>query len=198
MRQYFSKYGDVCDVVAMRDKTGNKSRGFGFVVFKEAESVDRCQAERPHQLLGKIVDTKRAMPKEESLNPDIHCNSKRIFIGGIRRFFTENDLKDYFSNFGEIVDCTIKRDNVSGQSRGFAFITFTDRDIVDKVILSKPHSIKHCVVDVKKALSPEELRQLDENHTSSNNNNSSSGTEYDGENQRIYKHNQEPGIDFID
>ena len=40
-----------------------RSRGFGFVIFANASSVDEAQAARPHMLDGKVVDTKRAVPK---------------------------------------------------------------------------------------------------------------------------------------
>lgn len=40
-----------------------RSRGFGFVTFDRSECVDQLQNERPHELDGKTVDTKRVVPK---------------------------------------------------------------------------------------------------------------------------------------
>nr|CDS15666.1 Heterogeneous nuclear ribonucleoprotein A1 [Echinococcus granulosus] len=46
------------------------------------------------------------------------------------------------------------------ESRGFAFVTFDDTDAVDKVILSKPHSINENKIDVRKALSKDEMNRI--------------------------------------
>lgn len=40
----------------------------------------------------------------------------------------EADVLDYFKRFGEVVDVAIMRDKISGRSRGFAFVTFKERD----------------------------------------------------------------------
>ena len=42
-----------------------KSRGFGFVTFTSSSGVDSVQSQRPHQLQGKKIDTKRNLPKTD-------------------------------------------------------------------------------------------------------------------------------------
>ena len=37
-------------------------------------------------------------------------------------------MENYFKRFGEVVDVSIMRDNMTGRSRGFAFVTFKERD----------------------------------------------------------------------
>ena len=42
----------------------HRSRGFGFITFKEMEMLDEAQKARPHRIDEKDVEVKRAMPRE--------------------------------------------------------------------------------------------------------------------------------------
>lgn len=54
-------------------------------------------------------------------------------------------LKDYFSQFGEVQECTVMRDGASGRSRGFGFLTFKDARTVN-VVMVKEHYLDGKIV----------------------------------------------------
>ncbi|MCI12576.1 heterogeneous nuclear ribonucleoprotein 1-like, partial [Trifolium medium] len=63
-RQYFEAYGLVTDVVVMYDQNTGRPRGFGFITFDTEEAVDRVLHKTFHDLNGKQVEVKRALPKD--------------------------------------------------------------------------------------------------------------------------------------
>jgi len=48
---------------------------------------------------------------------------KKLYLGGVKEPITENDLKDYFSQFGSITDVVVMKDR-DGQYRGYRNIYF--------------------------------------------------------------------------
>ncbi|CAG7827542.1 unnamed protein product, partial [Allacma fusca] len=53
LREYFSKYGEITEVMVMKDPTTRRSRGFGFVTFSDPAAVDKVLAQGTHELDGK-------------------------------------------------------------------------------------------------------------------------------------------------
>ena len=51
---------------------------------------------------------------------------KKLYIGNLNFDTTDEELEGAFSEFGEIVSAIVVKDRVSGRSRGFGFVEFTD------------------------------------------------------------------------
>jgi RNA recognition motif-containing protein len=49
-----------------------------------------------------------------------------IYVGNLSRQAGENELKALFAQFGDVKSLKIIKDNVSGESRGFAFVEMLD------------------------------------------------------------------------
>jgi len=59
----------------------HRSRGFGFITFKEMEMLDEAQKARPHRIDQKDVEVKRAMPREvRYLVVVMHCDVKQAAL----------------------------------------------------------------------------------------------------------------------
>jgi len=57
---------------------------------------------------------------------------KRIFVKGFSPETTENELREYFQDFGTVKESKVVRDR-NGFSKGYAFITFESQEVADQV-----------------------------------------------------------------
>jgi len=90
----------------------------------------------------------RAAEEEESA-PD-WCHPAKLFIGGLPRQTSTQQLRDHFSKHGRVVDCVVMRWS-DGRSRGFGYITYDSSESANEV-LKVPQTLDGRVVDVKRAV----------------------------------------------
>jgi heterogeneous nuclear ribonucleoprotein A1/A3 len=157
LKEHFEKWGEVVDVVVMKDPNSKRSRGFGFITYKEENSVDEAQGSRPHTIDGKKVESKRAVPRTETGRAQSQATVKKLFVGGLGQDIEASHLSEYFGQFGVVENVHVVTEKETGKKRGFAFVEFDDYDAVDKAVLKKDHMINSKRTDVKKALSKDEL-----------------------------------------
>ncbi|KAL4562966.1 hypothetical protein LXL04_026997 [Taraxacum kok-saghyz] len=115
-KTYFDQFGIITDVVVMYDHNTQRPRGFGFITYKSESSVDKVLLKTFHELNGKLVEVKRAVPKELSPGPIRNYGLSRVnsflngysqrtdgrfsSVGGVRGGFPPFSL----SNVGPISD----------------------------------------------------------------------------------------------
>jgi len=57
---------------------------------------------------------------------------KKLYVGNLSFDVNDEELEKNFSPFGEIVSAVIIKDPVSGRSKGFGFVEFSDEDSAKK------------------------------------------------------------------
>ena len=154
LRDFFAVHGEIQEAAVILDKFTNKSRGFGFVVFKDFIGANRSLKFPSVVIDGRTVNLKLAAAEREDggsisgtgkssgpggfsgnrgsgsgMNtqglPAEHIDNRKLFVRGINFQTTLQDLRRVLSVFGNLEECEITTDRVSGKSKGFAFVTFS-------------------------------------------------------------------------
>lgn len=157
VRKHFSQYGTINDCVVVMNQLIGRSRCFGFITYSTPEEADAAMAANPHCVEEQEVEVKRAIAREDANNPDVLANVKKIFVGGVKDHIEPDNLTEYFSQFGVVEKAEIISDKQTGRKRGFGFVFFEDTDSATKAVLTKYHTINGNKVEVKKALTKQEM-----------------------------------------
>jgi len=66
LKELFSEYGEVSEVVIVKDKYSGRSKGFGFITFAEDESAKKAISElNGKEVDGRELKVNEARPREE-------------------------------------------------------------------------------------------------------------------------------------
>ncbi len=68
------------------------------------------------------------------------------------KFLYLDDLRNFFSKYGDVKEACVLFDNNRGASRCFGFVTFDQKETVDLLVKNNNYSIKGKPVDVKQAM----------------------------------------------
>lgn len=69
-------------------------------------------------------------------------DEQQVFVGNLLQDITEDQLRNFFSKYGNIIDVRINRTNQKqGRTPNYGFVTFDDPSIVKKILSMKvsPH-----------------------------------------------------------
>lgn len=171
IQDHFSKYGTITDAIVMY-KDG-KHRGFGFVTFESEDAMHAALAEE-QVIDGRTIDVKQAVREGSAPAPSgkgsfggssggkggkggkggtISMRVDKVFLGGLAPTTFEDTVKDYFSQYGNIIDCIVMKDKESQRSKGFGFVQYDNCDSVEAVMTDYAnHTIEGKWVEVKKAI----------------------------------------------
>jgi len=138
---YFGQYGNMVDKVIMTDRETKESRGFGFITYDNSDVVESVFQSRPHNIDGKEVDVKRAIPKDHN-NSSAHAKVTKLFIGGVGPDMTPECLQTYIdsrhsSDFGTIEKIDLLKDRDTNKNKGFGFLECSSTDFADRLVISE-------------------------------------------------------------
>uniref|UniRef100_A0A915DPG6 RRM domain-containing protein n=1 Tax=Ditylenchus dipsaci TaxID=166011 RepID=A0A915DPG6_9BILA len=132
LKNFFSTFDPNVNCHMAREKETNRLRDFATVTFSSKEALENAIKARPYIIEGMKVN---------ALNDGVR-RSKRcaIFVGGLAYKTTDETLRNFFADFGTVVEATIKRDKETNRSRGFGFVTFSTVKAAQIALANEPYN----------------------------------------------------------
>ncbi|RAH46549.1 putative RNA splicing factor (Pad-1) [Aspergillus brunneoviolaceus CBS 621.78] len=130
---FFEKVGPVKEAQIVKDRVSGRSKGVGYVEFKNEDSVAPAIQLTGQKLLGIpiIAQLTEAEKNRQARNPEASSSNNhaapfhRLYVGNIHFSITESDLQNVFEPFGELEFVQLQKDE-TGRSRGYGFVQFRD------------------------------------------------------------------------
>jgi len=139
---YFGQFGSIANVTIKYNAQTGHPRGFGFVTFSSDGSIDAVLNNGPHSLKNRQIDPRKAKTKPI-------C--KKIFVGGLGSNVIEDEIRQYFGQFGTVEGVELPYDHTRNRRREFCFVIFENEESADKACYEPKQNIGGRDVDVKKA-----------------------------------------------
>ncbi|PAA94432.1 hypothetical protein BOX15_Mlig033043g1 [Macrostomum lignano] len=138
LRTHFSRFGQLDSAVVMMDSVSGRSRGFGFVKFKDpacaAAALQQHQGPDEQQCLdGKTIDVKQSNVRVRGSRAALTRHLK-VFVGGVPPEADAQLVRAQFSQYGRVLDVNLMPDPARQRHRGFAFVTFEDERVVQRLV----------------------------------------------------------------
>jgi RNA-binding protein 39 len=129
--QFFEKVGPVKEAQIVKDRVSGRSKGVGYVEFKQEESVPLAIQLTGQKLLGIpiIAQLTEAEKNRQARNPEATTGNHnsipfhRLYVGNIHFSITETDLQNVFEPFGELEFVQLQKEE-QGRSRGYGFVQY--------------------------------------------------------------------------
>lgn len=134
----FQEYGEIKEILVIRDRITGQHRGCAFVTFYNATDAARV-IDVLHDKFTfpdgrKPVQIKPASEPSNSSAPAITPEQEnKLFVGMTSRNADENSIRELFEGFGEIREIYIIR-NADGSNKGCAFLKFAENESAVRAI----------------------------------------------------------------
>lgn len=128
LRTYFeTNFGPLIMNEIKRDRQTGNSRRFAFIRFLHYKDQMKALAYTKHKLNGQQLRV--ALPDYRDPNCLVELyRENKCFIGRVNETIKASDLREFFSQFGEIEEVSYPK-----KFKGYAFITFADREVAQKL-----------------------------------------------------------------
>lgn len=152
VRNHFGQYGVMGDFY-MPSPPHNKERhkGIAFITYDSPEIAQQVTT-IPHNIKGCDVVVEQAIARAEPNGPALQNGPDdelrptaegyyKLFVAQLPFEVSKQEIEQYFSQFGELMDTYVPQNPATGQSKGIAYVTFNDKPSAMKALNTPPGTI---------------------------------------------------------
>uniref|UniRef100_A0A915CUR6 RRM domain-containing protein n=1 Tax=Ditylenchus dipsaci TaxID=166011 RepID=A0A915CUR6_9BILA len=144
LEKFYSRYGFMLENTLLRDPASKRSRNCAFVSYSAKEEAESALKSRPHTLDGKVIEV---YPHD----PLCKLRGKTLLVGRLPIHVTSRALLKFYSRFGGVLNCKIRRDQTRRTGFLNALVYFTSNDGLNKALSYGPHKFGSKIVSIRKA-----------------------------------------------
>ncbi|XP_051880757.1 RNA-binding protein 34 isoform X2 [Pristis pectinata] len=121
-----------------------------YIVFQQCSNAVRALTRNGYE-----VKTGFNIRVDLASKSDVHDHRRSIFLGNLSYDIQENDVRDHFSECGEVECVRIVRDKESGMGKGFGYVLFQSTDAVTLALKLNNSELKGRKVRVSRSVKKE-------------------------------------------
>ncbi|KAK2363447.1 UBP1-associated protein 2A [Trifolium repens] len=118
----FKEYGEIEDGKVIVYEGTQKSRGFGYILYKDVKSAQKALLQPSKLIDGRM--TVCMLASDEVTRKISDTTLRKLFIGNLSPRVTNGMLYNYFKGHGDIEECSVVYHKDSKKSRGYGFLTY--------------------------------------------------------------------------
>ncbi|KZV44795.1 RNA-binding family protein isoform 1 [Dorcoceras hygrometricum] len=130
----FQEHGEIEEGAVIHDKATGKSRGYGFITYKDMESAQRALRAPGKMIDGRMAACNLASEGLNSSSSTLDQAQRKLYVGGLSPETSSEMLLSYFRRHGEIEEGSVAYDKDSNKSRGFGFVTYKTVEAAKKAV----------------------------------------------------------------
>ena len=124
----FLEYGDVESAKIEYDENGN-SKGYGYIYYSNEKEAEEAKKNlNGKEFNGKPLNIVNLVPSNS-----LQGKNLTLFVINFPLYFTDIDLRKLFEKYGNVKYASVSKD-LSGNSKGFGFITFSNFEETSRCI----------------------------------------------------------------
>lgn len=140
--KFFGTFGEVASIELKKKKNmKNINRGFCVVTFADKKVAERVIKIKDHFIKRRLVTCRKYLRGDQLKESKEKKNERKIYISGLAPKTTNEDITNFFAKFGKVESGYTLKNEESGFSKGFGFVTFEDEEVA-KEVLSKPKGLQ--------------------------------------------------------
>ncbi|KAL3533913.1 hypothetical protein ACH5RR_007434 [Cinchona calisaya] len=130
----FEEHGEIEEGAVIFDKASGKSRGYGFITFKDMDSAQRALKAPGKMIDGRMAVCNLACDSLSSTSTTADQAQRKLYVGSLSPETTSEMLLSFFERHGEIEEGSVAYDKETNKSRGFGFVTYTTVEAAKRAI----------------------------------------------------------------